>query len=346
MRKPLTFFRTSALIAIASALIAGALLYWQGTASYALRDLERSVRERDLATFYTRVDLNRVVDSLIDAAATRGVSHAPGDEWKNFQERFRAEFSKLLKSQAVVQIKRDIEKSFSAAAPPSADNVDSALGQLADIRRFLLRVDHWTLGSPSTSGAEARSNLIVHIPRLDKRYPLVLVLRKDEGDIWKAVALEGVATVMDLFDKDKAAYVAASNQATRDEMARILPMSPVEIRKDEGWFWRKDFYFSLRFRNESDFPVRSFRGRILVQDGLGKILTSYPFAVPETDLLPRTEKTFAITPSVKVFDEKAKAAFAAKDLKVNFSYEEISFRGRSALRMISSLEEEEIDKGD
>lgn len=338
------FGRSLGLIFVIAALGWGAYFYWTRSPSFAVRDLERSVRERDLAAFYTRVDLDRTLDSLIDAAATRSISRTPGDDWENIRERFRAEFSKLLKSQAMIQFRRDIERRF-AGDDQLAPDVDAAMGNLAPIRRFLLRADLWSLGSLSTSGRNARINLLLHIPLVNKAYPLLLLLEKNEGGMWKVVGIEGIATVVDLFEKDAAAYVEASNRASQQEMTRILPMVPGEIRRHSKWLVNKELYLPLRFRNDSGFPVRSIEGRLSLAKADGTILISYPFRLRNTDLAPGAEKTYSITAPIKVFDKQANEAFATDDLRMNFVFERVSFEGRRALRTISSLDEEDAAYG-
>ncbi|RYZ57659.1 MAG: hypothetical protein EOP07_09295, partial [Proteobacteria bacterium] len=100
----ITFKNVMKIFVVIALLVGGGYYYWINSPTFAVMELEKSIKDKDLATFYSRLDLNKIYDSSIDAIA---INEKPQLEspWEILQSNIGSGVTKVLKSQVMNSVK-------------------------------------------------------------------------------------------------------------------------------------------------------------------------------------------------------------------------------------------------
>lgn len=317
--------------------LTAALYYGMQTPTFALFRLTRAAQSRDLATFYSYVDLGAVIDSIEDAESARRNRQEAKSEWQALAGTVGNNLNKILKPKQRELLQREIEGKFRKSQLPDA--ADAVYGQLLPTRNFFREVHSFDIGAVARRGDEALANLEVLVPKLKKSYALILVLRHD-GE-WKVSGLEGLASTLDEYAIDRETHVKQYNEQVAGKLMQALSCS-VTIQKNEQLLGlQKTMTWQLVCQNTLPETVQAFKAHIELLAADGKVLKEFPVQRAGLDWKSNTQQTWSQQEDIGLFDRSGGHAFSDPNLRYGLIPEELQFSTGAFLRPAQNYEEAE-----
>jgi len=322
-----------------AAILGGASYYWINSPSFAVMQLEQAIKEKDLATFYSRLDLNRIYDSSIDALTVIKTEKTPESPWENVQNNIGAGLTKVLKSQVMNAVKHEIELGFrkdrskpalaSASASASSSSSSSSPSQPSPLQDFFGEVNGLTFARPVRSGEIALVNVEVHLEKMGKTYPVTLRLEQ-LGD-WKVTGFEGLSSALDLYTNDQAQRVDEHNRHANQEMAERVPFFG-QVRQEENILGLgKQIHFEFLIQNKGLSMLQQIDGTLVVLNSKNDELLKEPFHKSDLNLGVQEKKVFLVAKDIGIFTSKA---VSADTLTLQFRYDRVRFKdGREIVKV-------------
>lgn len=314
-------------------LIGGAYFYWINSPTFAVMELEKSIKEKDLATFYSRLDLNKIYDSSIDAIA---INEKPQQEspWEILQSNIGSGVTKVLKSQVMNSVKHEIELQFRRDRIQAVIHAEGEAAPVSTIKEFFFDVESLSFGKLVRSGDAALVNVDVKLKRMAKNYPVTLKLEKEGG--WKVSGFEGLASTLTLYEKDKIIRVNEHNLKVQADLKERLVFFG-QIRQEENLLGLgQQIHFEFLFHNRSDIKLTDVAGTLFVTDAKGEKILSEAFVRNSVDVVKGQKKVFLINKDIGIFGAKAPVAEA---LHLQFDFESVRFDDGHVFRMVKTYEE-------
>jgi len=311
---------------------AGLYSYWLQSPTYAILEVEKSIKDRDLATFYSRLDLNRIYDSSLDAGAVlEAGSESP---WDALQANVGAGFSKVLKSQVMNAVKHDIELQFRRDVNAPLERKAPSAAPISLLREFFEDSRSLVFGKLVRSGDIALVNVDVSLKKMGKSYPLTLKLEK-LGD-WKVSGFEGLASSLSLYDKDRLIRVNEHNLAVEKELHALVPFFG-QIREEAKLFdLGQELKFEFLFQNKGDSPLDSMEGVLMVQNAKAETVLRENFSRSDLKLNVNEKKVFLLSKDIGVLGDKVSFA---DGLTLRFQMERVHFEDGKILQIVKSYSE-------
>lgn len=310
----------------------GIFYYWLQSPTYAVLELEKSIKDRDLATFYSRLDLNRIYDSSLDAGAA--LETAGESPWETFQANMGTGVTKLLKSQVMNAVKHDIELQFRRDPNVPVEARASTAASISLLREFFEDSRSLIFGKLARSEEMALVNVDVQLKKMGKSYPLTLKLEK-LGD-WKVTGFEGLASSLSLYEKDRVIRINEHNLSVEKEFRSLVPFFG-QIREEAKLLdLGQDLKFEILFHNKGTSPLEQIEGVLILQNAKAETVLKEIFSRSDLKLGVNEKKVFLLSKDIGVLGDKVSFA---DGLTLQFQVDNIRFEDGKTLVMVKSYEQ-------
>ncbi len=325
------FLQSILLLALMSG---GAYSYWINSPSFAVRELERAIQEKDLASLYSRLDLDRIYDSSIDALTVIKSEKSAESPWETVQSNIGAGFTKVLKSQVMNSLKHEIELVLRNNDRDQAQSSASPVTPSRPIKEFFGDIQSLSFGKVVRSGEKALVNVDLRLIRMEKSYPLTLTLEKS-GD-WKVTGFEGLSSTLSLFVKDQEKKIDAHNLKVQSDLMTLLPLVG-GVRREEGMMGLgQQIHFEFLFQNKSESRLKEIDGTLMVLNLQKEVVAMEPFSRVELNMAPKEKKAFLLTKDLGIFGNKA---LSADGETLQFKFERALFEDGKVYRLVKAYRE-------
>lgn len=324
--------RYPALLKLFIGLVAGgacAFIYWIHTPTYAIVELGRSLRDKDLATFYSRIDLDRIYDSSIDAMTAHELaSKGAPSAFETMQANVSGGVTKLIKSQVINQLKRDIELKFITGKIelPAAPEPTSL------IKEFFLELKSVTFGSVVRSDDGAFVNVDLELGKINGHYPLTLKMANENQ--WRISGFEGLATTLSRYSADRMAKVLEHNREAQRHCSELAPFFGQVRIEDINFALQKQIHLEFLFHNKHTSALKQLAGTLSVTDSKGGVITE-PFQKDELQIKPGEKKVFLIPKELGLFGTLSED----RKFVLNFQCEAIHFMDGTSQLVVKRYED-------
>jgi hypothetical protein len=319
--------------AVFALLVAGGYYYWINSPTFAIVELEASIRDKDLATFYSRLDLNKIYDSSIDAIA---INEKPEQEspWEILQSNIGSGVTKVLKSQVMNSVKHEIELQFRRDRTQALPLPLEKSAPVSTMREFFNDGESLVFGKLVRSGEMALVNVDVRLKRMAKSYPLTLKLEKDGQ--WKVSGFEGLASTLTLYEKDKIIRVNEHNLKVQADLKERLVFFG-QIRQEESLLGLgQQIHFEFLFHNLSAAKLTDVAGTLNVSDSKGVKVLSEAFSRENLDIVKGQKKVFLINKDSGLFGSKAPVV---EGLHLQFDFARVKFDDGQVFQLVKDYNE-------
>ena len=315
-------------------LTAGLVYYWIHSPTYAVLELEQSIKDRDLATFYSRIDLNRIYDSSLDAGAVLETGN--DSSWDAIQANIGAGVNKVLKSQVMNSVKHDIELQFRRDVNASLETKSPTpvLFPISIMREFFEDSRGLVFGKLARLGDIALVNVDVSLKKMAKSYPLTLKLEK-VGE-WKVTGFEGLASSLSLYEKDRVSRVNDHNAKVEREFKNLVPFFG-QIREEPKLFEiGQELKFEFLFQNKGTSPLDRIQGVLTIHNIKGETVLKEAFSRADLHLNRNEKKVFLLSKDIGVLGNKVSFA---DGLTLHFEGEMLRFADGKILQIVKDYGE-------
>lgn len=329
----ITFKNVMKIFVVIALLVGGGYYYWINSPTFAVMELEKSIKDKDLATFYSRLDLNKIYDSSIDAIA---INEKPQLEspWEILQSNIGSGVTKVLKSQVMNSVKHEIELQFRRDRSQAVIHSEGETTAVSTIKEFFFDVESLEFGKLARAGELALVNVEVKLKKMAKSYPVTLKLEKDGQ--WRVSGFEGLASTLTLYEKDKIIRVNEHNLKVQADLKEVLVFFG-QIRQEENLLGLgQQIHFEFLFHNRSDMKLTDVAGTLFVTDAKGEKILSEAFVRNSLDIVKGQKKVFLINKDLGIFGAKAPTA---EELHLHFDFENVRFDDGHVYRMVKKYEE-------
>ncbi|WP_141733246.1 DUF2939 domain-containing protein [Oligoflexus tunisiensis] len=311
-----------------------AFVYVLQTPEYALYRISRAAARRDLATFYSYVNLPAVIRSIEDAENSRRIRESARSGWEALASTIESNVGQVLKPQQLHLVQREIEARFRDTRLP--DPADAILGNLLATRDFFREATVFEIGSVARRGAGALANLEVHVPRLNRTYNLLLVLGKDER--WQIMGLEGLATTLDEYARDQQHYLSRYNEQVLEKLAQFLECRASLQYEEKLLGLRQSLILDVTCRNLFPETITAIQGQVTVTAADGGLIKEWPLSMKAISWKSgeplRMKRTV-----IPDFWEDTENVFTDPKIRVGFSAQELRFETGQTLRPVTRYED-------
>ncbi len=327
--------KKSVFLLISAVLLLGALLfwYWRQSPGYAIKSFESSLRQRDLALLYSRIDLSALRASAIDALATKALTEAK--EAPGFVEKLSSQIvsgaEKLSSSQSIDLIKYELELEFRRdRTKPSALE---PLLEKQSFRLFAHDIRDIEFHDWVESGKDVLLNTTIHLLKMNEKYPLTLRFQKTEDKVWQLSGFEGLASLLSRYDRDRKAKVALHNdhlQKSLEESLKFFGESRLESA-DAGL--SSVLSLDILFQNKFKKLVKSIEG--VITDTQSPHVIQEPYSNPAADIGADQKKVFLVKKSQFLSPSNPKV----QGLSLKFQYTAVEFSDGERLKAVTDFDE-------
>ena len=256
------------------ALGAGYLRYRRSPA-YVLTMAAEAVEKHDWGTFQKYVDTQRVLGRFYQDAVQDTLGRS---DFTPAMQQVGQQMAAAMKPHVLDRLE-DLVRSYVEQGQVNPETVPKEEGSLVN------PVPYRMLGGLAVLTGKARTTVegnrasvtaSVHDDRLNKDFPIVIAMEKDEAGIWRAVAWENAAQVMAEWRQEEAAALAALNAPIEERLSALWETESLSGQAEpaDALGLTQQLRFRLSGKVRSGKPVREIDGTVTCRTPDGAAVTA------------------------------------------------------------------------